>query len=327
VAMTAAAIACVLPYGLWMRSHLGSFELFGKLRYNGPFAEIARTLPEQPEWTRRTLRTHRIQFALAPDHRDFLLNRAFADASFDPRPFFPHAQGALPAWRAWRHAVVDAASDGLRGFFHPVILALAAAGFVRGWRSNRWVTIALAALVILHLAPAVIAGDDYDERYLATPALFALVLACGGLGWLAERGRAVGCAAIAVIAMGGIFTTLARAKEMAGGPRNIARTRAVTAEAEHVIPPGAHVLSENPRYGYLRGGWHFEMPCFEQPSELSDYMAAHAIDWAILDTRVLTASPCGGTRALADPARWPAEWREAQALFDPPLRIVRTARR
>ena len=67
------------------------------------------------------------------------------------------------------------------------------------------------------------------------------------------------------------------------------------------------------------------MPYSRSLDELEGYIAAHRIDWALLDSAALSRNPSRLNRGLADPARWPRAWRIERELRPggQPLWLVR----
>ena len=324
VALAGAAAAVVVPYGLWTRSRLGFFDVLPKVRYNVLLADISEHMAWTPAQEEPAIsREERVLLALMPDHRTFILNHAFAHPDFDPRPLFPRRAekndggGLVGAGRV-------VVSTGVQvGLFQPLAALLmllgAWAGVRRGAaRDTRFVTLALVALVGAHLLPALVSGDDFQDRYLAASILFSLPLVAAGAQALADRlarFRFADAAIVAVLAGSYAVVALRNGPHQPGSAVNQARWRAVDRAVEELIPRGARLLSEHPRSAILHGGEAFSLPCVDTREELEAYVAAHDIQYAILDGRALLKNPSEVDRGLIDPKNWPAGWRPLGALF------------
>jgi 4-amino-4-deoxy-L-arabinose transferase-like glycosyltransferase len=319
-ALLAGVALLAVPYGLWMRSQTGQFELTPKLRYNRTLASIMKGLPAEPGRASEM----RVVHALMPDHATFVLDYAFRHPDFDPRPVFPRQdRGFGPRARALASHAREMLSDGMREavMFHPLPLALLLLGAWRGLRrgrppGERWWTVALLATFVLLLVPSLVAGDAYERRFLASAVVFSLPLvACGALALLELLERRLGPrrffegALAALLVLGYGVATAREASRVAGGPALIARAAAIS-DACRQLPAGARVLADHAVCGYLAQGFSIQLPYAAEPRELFDYLAVHRPGYAMLDGRTLRKNPSPVDHALLDPAHWPPGWRQ-----------------
>ena len=351
VALVGAA-AVVVPYGLWMRANLGAFELLPKLRYNVPFADITDHMdwrPDEASLTARDLRTHN---SLMPSHDRFVLDYAFSHPEFDPRTLFPRRISepgdriGLLVRTAYRMLV-----DGIRqtGLMQPLVLLLLFGGVLRGvfrpeaiqpdepdlvHRRSRTVT--LCALVVVNLLPGLLSGENYQARFTAPALLFSVPLTVAGIdwwiAWIARKWPRVDSSAARVLVALALLVlygsrTWRHLSEVGGGPRLEARAHATDEAMARAVPEGSSVLCEHARAAYLRHASSFQIPYALDRATLTDYIAHHHIEYALLDTRLLNKNPGTENRRLVDRAAWPPEWRLITELFpnDEPIWIVKLA--
>ena len=335
VALVGAALV-VMPYGLWMRAHLGQFEVLPKLRYNVPFADITDHMDwptDEEQLTARDLRTHE---AVMPDHATFVLDYAFSHPAFDPRTMFPRRQGqasdrlGLLVRTAYRMVV-----DGVRqtGLAQPLVLLLIVGGLFRGWRESRARSVSLAALMAANLLPGLLSGENYQTRFTAPALLFSLPLIVGGIEhWVQVVARRwptmvpfcrVALAVALLLLLGS--RTRRHLNEIAGGPRLEARAYATDAAMSRIVPEHSSVLCEHARVAFLRHARSYQTPYAPDRRTFLDYIEKHSIDYALLDTRLLKKHPGPENRRLADRANWPLQWQLLEELFpdDEPIWVVR----
>jgi hypothetical protein len=333
----AAALVIVLPYGLWVRAHLGFFEVLPKVRYNVPLSEILERMDWPADEASFSARDQRAAYSLMPDHRTFVLHHAFADPSFDPRPLFPlrPVQDPSGGGQGRAGALLRTASRmigegvGRSGLLQPLGLILCALGVFAAWRAPREAGAAqggsrlplpllgLCVLCGLHLVPALLSGEDFEARYLSATALYSLPLAGAGAAWIAGRQRlrlAPVLVGAALVLSYGAFT--ARLARDLGGSEGGRRMKALTAACQRYLPRGARVLAEHNRCAFLQDGSSFQLPYVRSQRELLDYIAAHRIEYAVFDGRTLRKNPSAADRALADPRTWPPGWVPLAGLFE-----------
>lgn len=338
-ALFGAALGSVaLPYGLWMRARLGSFEVLPKVRYNLALPSLVAHMelpPEAGEDAALRLAT----LGLMPDHRTFVLDHAFAHPEFDPRTVLPQ-RGAARGERALAfaaHSIERVLADGaLRtGFLNPLALGLMALALwsarARGSDGGRRrIAFALAGAAALHALPAIAAGDDFQERYLCATLLFSTPLVGGGAAALADllarrmRPRVAAALVAATLALVSAGFTLRLASRLGGGPSRWPRMRALEAACRRDLPAGARVLDTHPRAAFLRGATSIALPFARSDEELLDYLAAWHVGYALLDARELRGTGNPVDAALLDPRRWPRGWRLIEELSPgaDPIRIV-----
>ncbi|MCS6914179.1 MAG: glycosyltransferase family 39 protein [Myxococcales bacterium] len=330
-AVLGGGLLCAIPYGLWMRSQLGFFEVLPKIRYNVPFADINAHMAWEPDEARLGTREQRTFFTLMPDRRDFVMNYAFAHPDFDPRPHFPRTREASrqAQWRAvlWssRAALWDAIVS--VGLLHPLTLILIVFGLRRGWRGEamgfegefslrkqKLLVACLTLLTALNLGPAMVSGIDYFARYLAASALLSIPLAAGGVHPLAQATTRLRLGRLGVPLWAGLAAvwhlagTIHAARAQVSRPEVRERMVAMERLCQKRLPEGARLLAEHPRYAFLRGGYAFQLPYSRSLSELLDYIRIHHIEYALLDSAVLARNPSRVNRALVDPRAWPPGW-------------------
>ncbi len=342
--LAAAALVCVVvvPYGAWMRAHLGRVEVLPKITYNAPIVELERRIAWSADESSDLYdRDERVLFSLMGDHASFVLDAAFTDRSIVAADHFERraASGGL---RADAARLVAGVRQTLRAgvhrmaLLHPLLALLACVGVFAGLadRRTRGATAALASLVGLGLAPAVLSGDDFSARYLAGPLLFSVPLVARGADRVGEalaarwpsrrRAAAAGLALLLVVTYA---TRTARLTEkIRGAPDAVARMEALDRAVAEVLPAGARVLANNGRFALtVPGGAVAYLPYVTSLGELEDYARAHDLGFAVFDARWLATHPGRVDRALADPATWPSGWRLARELFPGPdaIRIVR----
>lgn len=353
----AAAALFVVPYGLWMKARLGTFEVLPKVRYNVVYADVAERLAWTPEEERSTERDLRVFFTLMPDQSDFVLNHAFAHPGFDPRGLLPQraqaGRGAIATrLRSALHVARDIATDSLLrlGGLNPLGLALFVAGLWAGLRrrppdvlsggdpapiedhGRRLMRATLLVLFAAHLLPALASGLDYTPRFLCASLYFTVPLLGGGTVVVAQRlGRRTGrapqllfglgmalCVCYAACALNFVVTS-------AGGPVIRERLQSTLRTCAQQVPEGARVMADHSRYGYLRHGASFPVPYVRTQQELLAYIARHRIGYAVFDGRVLGKYPNPVVRGLLDPRNWPLTWVPLAGLFEKkdPIWIVK----
>lgn len=352
-----AAALFVVPYGLWMKARLGTFEVLPKVRYNVVYADVAERLAWTPEEERSTERDLRVFFTLMPDQSDFVLNHAFAHPGFDPRGLLPQraqaGRGAIATrLRSALHVARDIATDSLLrlGGLNPLGLALFVAGLWAGLRrrppdvlsggdpapiedhGRRLMRATLLVLFAAHLLPALASGLDYTPRFLCASLYFTVPLLGGGTVVVAQRlGRRTGrapqllfglgmalCVCYAACALNFVVTS-------AGGPVIRERLQSTLRTCAQQVPEGARVMADHSRYGYLRHGASFPVPYVRTQQELLAYIARHRIGYAVFDGRVLGKYPNPVVRGLLDPRNWPLTWVPLAGLFEKkdPIWIVK----
>ncbi len=361
LAFGAAVAVVVIPYGLWIESKLGYFEVLPKVRYNIPVADINDHMAWDTDERELIARDQRTHYSLMPDRATFVLNRGFVDPTFDPRTMYPRRPDE-PAAKGTARAVVQTAVEIARegvaytGLFNPVLAALLVLGAWRGLRrgrdesahdpaagvgapppgerERRVLAGALVALVACHLGPALVSGDDLEMRYVAASMLFAVPLIGGGAGrvvhiaaarWprLSRGGWEWIVAASLVVAYG--VLTARTLGNLSGGRAIRERTEAVERACNRLVPEGAGIMADKLRFGILRGGRSLHLPYVRSLDELVAYATHHRVDYAILDARTLRKNPSRINRALVDPSAWPPGWTPIAHLFqdDTPIWIAK----
>ena len=331
LALATPIVAVLLPYGFWMRAHLGYFEVLPKVRYNLPLPDIMAHMAPEPGQDREDDPQSRAHWTLMPDHSTFVLNYAFEHPGFDPRPMYPRREAAtkFSLLASVRNVLGDAVRN--TGLLNPLAFVLLLAAAWRGWREREhrlWVA-AIMAQAALHLAPALASGEDYQSRYLAAALAFSVPLVSGGAGELVQRLRSPRVAQVAMaILLGAVYArhtwkVTASLRSPSIAPERLAAVDAASAE---LLPAGARVMANLNRYGYLRGGWSFVIPYFRDVGELRDYIAKNHVEFGIIDTLPLRKNPSPLVRrTLGDPTQWPPEWHRVRQLLpgDAPIEIVR----
>jgi hypothetical protein len=341
-ALLGAFAAVALPYGLWMRAHLGHFEILPKVSYNRRVPSLVDHMQVPPN-AGEDAAVAIAMVSLMPDHRIFVLDYAFEHPEFDPRTQLPQrteAHGwlsprtaALAGRRLLAHAMVRL------GFLNPLALFLMLFGAccaMRGSTDAPWkrrlLVLALGGAAALHLLPALLSLEDFQERYVsAAIAFFTPFIGAGAAALAVVLGRrmrgAQVLAGVLLVAMQGFFVVRS-ARHQASGPPRWAHLRAVEAACRRSLPAGARVLDPHPRNAWLAGGKSFTMPWAHDLAELTAYLAAWRVDHAVLDGRALAESPNPFDReVLLDPRLWPPSWHLVEELPDAgPTRIVRMDR-
>lgn len=347
-AMAGALLLVAVPYGLWMRSQIGTFEVLPKVRYNLVQADITTHMAWEPGEEGLSGREQRTFFTLMPDHATFVMNHAFSHPGFDARQMLPRRSGpgAGQLLRQLASSIRAVAIDGIlfTGAFHPVALLLLLLGGHRGLRGveadaggpgeRKLLTGFLFVLLLLHIGPALAAGADYGSRFLAPSLLLSVPLVAGGAlaladhlarRWPSLRHEAVAAGVCGVLVAGYDVGSVRVIRVSTGGPRVMARSAALEEACARHVPLRARVLAEHGRYAFLRQGAAFQLPYVRSMDELTDYIAHHRIEFALFDGRTLRRNPSRIARGLADRRGWPLGWSPLEVLFegDDPIWLVR----
>lgn len=352
-ALAAATLTLVAPYAAFMHAETGRFDVMPKVTYNRMFADAYDHMIWPPDQAALTARDQRIVYALMPDDATFRILYAFDHPSYDFAAQFPR-QGA----KSKLHALVGGARavviDGVRasGLFHPLTLAVLAFALLAAFRKGgadraspspqgalapSRAAFALTAWVALaHLAPCVLAGDDYQTRFAAPTMALVLPLLSGGAVALADAltarlgppsWRTLGTFGVGLVLVA-LDLTLTRhvLRESLSEPERI---RQIEEACLRFVPRGARVAADTARCAYLRGGEAVQLPYVESLASFERYLTAHRVDYVILDARTLAKNPSATLRALADPHALPPELEPVGVIDEAgrPIRVLRVGAR
>jgi hypothetical protein len=332
--LAASALALVaIPYGLWVRGHIGVFDVTPKLRYNLLFADVYAHMAWKAGEATAPAREMRAHHSLMPDHTSFVLAWAVEHPGFDPRPMFPRVP-ALSAARSLLWTARAVIGDGVKrlAVLHPLAIgceAVVVAAAIRpssfAWaRVSRWRLAAVACWCGALSLPSLFAGDYYQSRFLLASVALALPIVGGGVAlaagaaaarWGQRAGRLSllgGGAAMALLFAGGARSALAT---IVGPPSLTERTRVLDEACARWIRSGERVMVDRQRFAFVRGAEAFSIPYVDGLAELDDYARRNRIEAAIFDAPLLRAQPSETLRALARGDRWPVGWQlEAEVL-------------
>jgi hypothetical protein len=317
VAAPLVASTLVLPYGLFLYSQLGYLTIIPKVRFNQPYAEALRRVDWPADQAAMPRRDQRITTTLMADHTNLVLPYAFTHPEFDPLSQFPlreNSEGLASRVRDGLAAARLILWTGVKaiGFWNPLALLVMLLALRRRPRDR---VIATVALVAILLVPSLSSALNLETRFLTVSSVLSLILLGGGIApaqdWLTKRLPWRPLLPMLVVAVYAGF--LVRAAH----PRDRENERVLGERCQRLIPTGANVMSHNARCAYLIHGSYFLLPYAEDQKTLTDYIANHGIDYAVLDEDNDATNPSPVIRDLHDHSTWPPSWRLIEAVPSP----------
>jgi hypothetical protein len=293
------AAALLVPYVLFVHSHLGYYTVTPKVVFNLTQAHLLEDIEWQPEELGIRSRDARITAALMPDHRELVLTEKFLHPEIDVRSLFP-----LRPHHPWL-SLLRSLRGGLRifvwvgvkrlGILNPLLVALTVLAAVRGLRATRfnWPMLALIGLIAANLVPSLVRGFIVESRFLAGATLLCAPLVGYGASLLLDLARrrlpstpgwtnasAVG---VGLLLAGVSLPPLVALAHESGSGGDSSAMREEGEACVRLMPQGATIASLNFRCPFLVHGTHFLLPYVQSIGELSSYLDQHAVSYVEVD--------------------------------------------